>query len=108
MKLYEGRTWRAVRFYRQTICFCIIVKITKVVTDDCGSFLDFRKAFGVTPSKRPKGSLLGPVFLIYVYDLPDVVDPGSQVASFADDTKMYCLIDSVFDAKVSSQPTRVV
>ena len=46
----------------------------------------------------PQGSILGPIlFLLYVNDLEDVV-VNSEVASFADDTKLYRRVDSTQDA----------
>ena len=47
----------------------------------------------------PQGSLLGPLlFLLFVNNLPDRCS-SSNVACFADDTKIYKLIDSVDDCK---------
>ena len=47
----------------------------------------------------PQGSLLGPLlFLLFVNKLPDRCS-SSTVACFADDTKIYKLIDSVDDSK---------
>ena len=67
---------------------------------------------GATSSKCPvtsgvpQGSLLGPVsFLLYVNDLPDVVQ-SSKVASFADDTQIYCRVDSASDADSLQQDLR--
>ena len=48
----------------------------------------------------PQGSILGPIlFLLYVNDLPDVVQ-HSNIACFADDTKLYKCIDSNPDASL--------
>ena len=43
----------------------------------------------------PQGSILGPI-LLYVNDLPDVVN-NAKVASFADDTKLFKCVDSHID-----------
>ena len=47
----------------------------------------------------PQGSLLGPLLLLlFVNNLPDRCS-SSNMACFADDTKIYKLIDSVVDSK---------
>ena len=60
-------------------------------------------ALGATSSTKtvgsgvPQGSILGPtLFLLYVNDLPDIIE-NSSVASFADDTKIFRCIDSTND-----------
>ena len=59
---------------------------------------------GATSSARPvlsgvpQGSILGPIlFLLYTNDLPDAIE-NSNIASFADDTKLFKKIDSTSDA----------
>ena len=50
-------------------------------------------------SEVSKGSILGPMsFLVYVNSLPDVLR-SSQIASFADDTKVFKEITSTRDAE---------
>ena len=60
-------------------------------------------ALGATSSRKtvgsgvPQGRILGPIlFLLYVNDLPDVVE-NSSLASLADDTKIFHCIDSIND-----------
>ena len=46
----------------------------------------------------PQGSVLGPIlFVLYINDLPDVVDADSNIYMFADDTKLYREMSDVTD-----------
>ena len=49
----------------------------------------------------PQGSVLGPVlFVLYINDLPDVVDAGSNIYMFSDDTKLYREIKDTSDEDI--------
>ena len=46
----------------------------------------------------PQGTVMGPIlFLLFINDLPSVVDPETQVHLFADDCLIYRSIKSVHD-----------
>ena len=46
----------------------------------------------------PQGTVMGPLlFLLFLNDLPQVVDPGTQVHLFADDCLIYRTIKSIHD-----------
>ena len=49
----------------------------------------------------PQGSVLGPLlFVIYINDLPDVIDKESFLFLFADDTKVFREISTIDDHTV--------
>lgn len=49
----------------------------------------------------PKGSVLGSVlFVIYINDLPDVIDAASDTSMFADNTKLFKEIKHISDRHV--------
>ena len=46
----------------------------------------------------PQGSLLGPLFfIIYINDLPGIISKDSSIALYADDSKLYRIINSPDD-----------
>jgi hypothetical protein len=45
----------------------------------------------------PQGSVLGPLFLLFINDLPEVISTGSTVRLFADDCILYRRIRSTED-----------
>ena len=51
-----------------------------------------------------QGSILGPLlFVIFINDLPDVVQYGAETAMYADDTKLHHKITSTDDCKCLQQ-----
>ena len=57
----------------------------------------------VTPGV-PQGTVLGPLlFLLYINDMPSVVDSGTSVRLFADDALVYRVINNIEDQVVLQQ-----
>ena len=49
----------------------------------------------------PQGSILGPLlFVLFINDLCDVLNPGTSIYMYADDTKIWRQIDSKYDQKL--------
>ena len=54
--------------------------------------------YSAVKSGVPQGTVLGPLlFLRHINDMPSVVDPGTTVRLFADDTLIYRVIHSIED-----------
>ena len=78
------------------------------------SFLSCRQQFVLCDGARsehsavtsgvPQGTVMGPLlFLLHINDMPSVVDPGTLVRLFADDTLIYIVIHSMEDQVVLQQ-----
>ena len=64
------------------------VRIRDIISDE-----------GKVNSGVPQGSVLGPIlFLLYINDLPNFIT--SKAKLFADDTKIYRIIRSIYDAEI--------
>ena len=67
----------------------IVVPLVKNMDGDRTTSGNYR---GIT-SGVPQGTVLGPLlFLLHINDLPSVVDPGTSVCMFADDSLIYRVI----------------
>jgi len=60
-----------------------------------------RSDHSAVTSGVPQGTVMGPLlFLLHINDMPSVVDPGTSVHLFADDTLIYRVIHSMEDQVV--------
>ena len=91
-KLYSygirGKMWSWIEDYMCNRKQCVIVNGT-------------RSSYVSVTSGVPQGSVLGPLFLIYINGLPDVV--FNLVKLFADDTKLFARIRSLSDCQKLKQ-----
>jgi len=60
-----------------------------------------RSEHSAVTSGVPQGTVMGPLlFLLHINDMPSVVDPGTSIRLFADDTLIYRVIHSIEDQVV--------
>ena len=49
----------------------------------------------------PQGSILGPLFFVlFINDISTVISPGTNICLYADDTKIWCQMQSENDCKI--------
>ena len=67
----------------------------------CVNLNNHKSSFAPVTSGIPQGSVLGPIlFVIYINDLPEVINGGSLAFLFADDTKMFRDIKTPTDLQI--------
>ena len=58
-----------------------------------------QSTYKAVSSGIPQGSVLGPLlFVVYINDMPEVIDKDSIVYLFADDTKLFRVVNNVADS----------
>ena len=73
----------------------------------CVSINGHKSSSHPVTSGIPQGSVLGPIlFVIYINDLPEVINEGSIAFLFADDTKLFRQIKNSEDLLIQQQDVR--
>jgi hypothetical protein len=63
----------------------------RVLIDDNITHTYTSSKWGRMKHEVPQGSILGPMlFLLYINDLPKIVNHNTKPVMFADDTSVYC------------------